>query len=176
MSKTTIYTTRKLEKTIKEYIIDSEELDDNYLGEWLATIFYVSRKKCWLMINKKTKYLLILSNIKKAQLVDISQIFKKTLYLQFVYEGITIDYEALEEIVGELKFHETNNDRSSNGSLNSSLLLLDQLIEDFDDFENVPFRELNQRLNETPNKVLNWSFPQKIMNEMIKNYVEKRAC
>ena len=65
MSKTRIFTTRKLEKITKEFITENETINNEYLGDWTSTLFYVSHKKCWLLINKMTKYLLILPNVKK---------------------------------------------------------------------------------------------------------------
>jgi hypothetical protein len=41
MNKTPIYTTRKLEKTIKEFITENGQYKNEYLGEWTATIFHL---------------------------------------------------------------------------------------------------------------------------------------
>ena len=77
MNFTQIYTTRKLEKTIAKSIVGKSETENKILGEWVATIFYVDRKKCWLIANKLTKYLVILSDIKKSELNKITQVFIK---------------------------------------------------------------------------------------------------
>lgn len=77
MSNTKIYTTRKLEKIVAEFIIENEKIENEYLRDWTSTLFYVSHKKCWLIINKPTKYVLILQNIKNSDLKNISSIFKK---------------------------------------------------------------------------------------------------
>jgi hypothetical protein len=77
MNFTQIYTTRKLEKTIAKSIVEKNETENKILGEWVATIFYVDRKKCWLIVNKLTKYLVILSDIKKPELNKITQVFTK---------------------------------------------------------------------------------------------------
>jgi len=54
MNITPIFTSRKLEKTI-DTISENQDFQNEYLGEWIANLFYVSHKKCWIIINKKTK-------------------------------------------------------------------------------------------------------------------------
>jgi hypothetical protein len=175
MSKTKIYTTRKLEKITKEFISENDTNDNEYLGEWTSTLFYVSHKKCWLLINKMTKYLLILPNIKKTDLKNISSIFKESFYAQLTFDGIIIKYELVETIIGEIKLYETDNDRSTNGSLNNCLLFLEDWKYEFGDYDNMNFRDLNGRLNSSPNKMLKWKYPKEKMNEMLKAYEEQPA-
>ncbi len=92
MNQTRIYTTRKLEKVIKGFISKNKKNENEYLGDWTATIFYVNHKKCWLIINKLTRYLLILPNVKKTDLKNISSIFKETFYSQLIYDGIVTEF------------------------------------------------------------------------------------
>ena len=172
MIETKIYTTRKLEKVTKEFISENNETENEYLGDWTSTLFYVSHKKCWLLINKLTKYLLILPNVKKSDLKNIASIFKETLYSQLTYDGIITEFGLVEKIIGEIKLCETNNDRSVNGSLNNCLLYLEDWKYEFGDFENMNFRDLNGRLNSSPNKMLNWKYPKEKMDEMINAYAQ----
>ena len=174
MSKTKIYTTRKLEKSVVEFISENENFENEYLGDWSSTLFHVSHKKCWLIINKPTKYILILPNIKKTDFKNISSIFKKTFHEQIINDRIKVEYEIIEKIIGEINLCETDNDRSINGTLNNILPYFEDWKYEFKDFENMPFRELNGRLNGQPNKQLNWLFPKEKMNEMIKAYAQQR--
>jgi len=167
---TQIYTTRKLEKTVSNFITEKELIENEYLGKWSANIFYINHKKCWLLINSKTKYILVLSDITQSKLKNISKIFKETFYSQLICDGIIIDYEIIEKIVGEVKLYKTDNDRSANGSINNCLLYFDDWKYDYGNFENMPFRELNSRLNSSPNKMLNWKYPKEKMDELIKAY------
>ena len=82
----------QLEKVTKEFISKNDKTENEYLGDWTSTLFYVNHKKCWLLINKMTKYLLILPNVKKSDLKNISSIFKETLYSQLTYDGIITEY------------------------------------------------------------------------------------
>ncbi|MFD1014652.1 DUF6933 domain-containing protein [Winogradskyella rapida] len=175
MNYTQIYTTRKLEKTIQKSIVEKSQTENKILGEWVATIFHVDRKKCWLIVNKLTKYLLILSDIKISELNNITQIFTKNFHLQLKNDGIEIDFGTLRELVGEIKLCETNNDRSANGSLNNCMPSIDQWKLDYGSFENLPFRKINSGLNSSPNQMLNWKYPKEVMNEKIKAFVQHRV-
>jgi hypothetical protein len=170
MTKTKLFTTRKLEKIVSEFITENEKFKNEFLGDWTSTLFYVSHKKCWLIMNKQTKYIVILPNIKKSDVKNISSIFKKTFHEQLIHDGIRVDYELIEKIIGEVNLCETDNDKSANGTLNNILPYFEDWKYEFGNFENMPFRELNGRLNGQPNKQLNWLFPKEKMNEMIKAY------
>ncbi|WCM41041.1 hypothetical protein MG290_08715 [Flavobacterium sp. CBA20B-1] len=174
MNFTQVYTTRKLEKTIAKSIVEKDEPENKFLGEWVATIFYVDRKKCWLIVNKLTKYLLILSDIKTSELNNITGIFTKTLHSQLKHDGIEIEYGTLREIIGEIKLCETNNDRSANGSLNNCMFSIDHWKMEYGGYENLPFRKINSGLNSSPNKILEWKYPKEVMNEIIKAYLQQR--
>lgn len=173
MSQTNIYVSKKVEKVAKELINENSTQSSYYLGDWAATLFHVNHKKCWLLINKLTKYLLILPDIKKADLTNIDSIFKETFYSQLIYDGILIESEMIEKIIGKLILLETNNDRSANGSLNNVLLYFDDWKYEFRNFDNMPFRDLNNRLNIHPNKMLNWATPKEKMNEFIKGFEQQ---
>lgn len=167
MSNTKIFTTRKLEKVTKNFISENDIFENEYLGNWTSTLFYVSQKKCWLSINKLTKYLLILPNMKKTDLKNLSSIFKETFYAQLMFDGIIIDFELIDKIIGEIKLSETDNDRSANGSLNNCLFQIEDWKYEFGGFENMNFRDLNGKLNSSPNKMLNWKYPKEKMKETI---------
>lgn len=170
MSQTKIFITRKLEKAINEFIFENDSIENEYLGDWNCTLFHVSHKKCWILINNKTKYLIILPNVKKADSINLSSIFKDNFYAQLVYEGIKIEYELIDKIVGEIKLCETNINKSAIGSLNNSLVRIENWKLKFGNFENINFRDLNSRLNRLPNKMLNWKNPKEEMSEMIKSF------
>jgi len=168
---TQIYTTRKLEKLVSKYLSDKRPNENNYLGKWTANVFYISHKKCWILINKLTKYILVLSDIKQSDLKNITKIFTETFYNQLICDGIIVEYDLIEKITGDVKLYETDNDRSANGSINNCLLYFDDWKYDYGTFENMPFRELNSRLNSSPNKMLNWKYPKEEMDDFIKAYV-----
>ena len=95
MTTSPIFNTRKLEKTIIGFISketqEVEEIND-YLGGWVANLFHVNHKKCWILINQKTKYILVFPDVRKPDINDISNVFKEAFYAQLIYDGIIIDY------------------------------------------------------------------------------------
>ena len=170
MSKTQIFTSRKLEKTIKASIGKKEEESTDYLGSWVATIFHVSHKKCWILINSKTKYVLVFPNIRKNDLESLSSLFTEAFYAELIYDGIIVDYSLIEKIIGAVSLFETNNDRSSIGILNYCLEYLEMWKNQYQVFENMPFRELNNRLNNIPYTFLKLKFPKEEMSQILRTF------
>ena len=119
MNITKVYVSRKLEEIVSDFICTEDYDENNYLGGWSSTLFFMNHKKCLLMINKQTKYTLILWNVKKGDLESLSIIFKKTLYEQLMYDGIQVDVKLIDSMIGEIKLFLTDNDKSANGSLNT---------------------------------------------------------
>ena len=148
--RTKIHTTKKLEKFVKKLISTDQKTENGILGKWNATIFYVDKKKCWLITNGLTKYNVILTDIKASDLKNIEQIFKNVLYGQLTYDGIITDFENLESIIGGLDFLPTDNDRSTTGFQNQRLYELVWRKNDFGSLENMPIKELTNRMNISP--------------------------
>ena len=150
MTRTKIHTTKKLEKLVKKLITTDQNTDCGILGKWNATVFYVDRKKCWLITNGLTKYNVILTDIKASDLNNIEQIFKNAFFGQLIYDGIITDFENLNLIIGGLDFLPTDNDRSTTGFQNQRLEQLDWWKYDFGDLENMPIKDLTNRMNTSP--------------------------
>jgi len=148
--KTRIHTSKKLEKLVKKLI--QTDLNDEcaILGKWNATVFYVDRKKCWLVSNAKTQYNVILLDIKMQDLDKIEGIFKNALYGQLVYDGIITDFDNLCVIIGGLNFLPTDNDRKTIGFQNHRIQDLDWWKHEFGSLENMPIKDLTNRLNTSP--------------------------
>lgn len=154
---TKIHTTKKLEKLIKKLISNENNTESGVLGKWNATLFFVARKKCWLLTNGHTKYNVILPDIKSSDLNDIGNIFKECFYSQLVYDGIIISFEKLESIIGELVFMASDNDRSTTGFQNQRLADLDCWKDEFRTLENMPLIDLANRMNTSPIHIGNGS-------------------
>ena len=150
MRRTKIHTTKKLEKLVKKLITTDKKTDCGILGKWNATVFYVDRKKCWLITNGLTKYNVILTDIKSSDLSKIEQIFKDALFGQLIYDGIITDFENMESIIGGLDFLPTDNDRSTIGFQNHNLESLDWWKHEFGSLENMQIKDLTNRLNTSP--------------------------
>ena len=113
-------------------------------------MFYVDRKKCWLFTNGLTKYNVILTDIKTSDFNKVEQIFKDALFGQLIYDGIITDLGNVDSIIGGLDFLPTDNDRSTTGFQNHNLESLDWWKYEFGNLENMPIKDLTNRLNTSP--------------------------
>lgn len=167
MTITPIYTTRKLEKTAKNFIASDEEYTNKYLGDWSADILYVNRKKCWLVIHSETRYLVILPGITSSDLKNILELFKKTFHDQLITDGVNVDFELVDQLIGTVRLCKTNNDRSIRGTLNQYKLDFDYWKDEFRTYENMPFMELCRRLNSLKQHPLKWNSPKDKLSDLI---------
>jgi hypothetical protein len=147
---TPIHTSKKLEKLVKRLIVANHNYEHGMLGKWNATIFYVDRKKCWLISNARTQYNVILPDITSKDLKNIDNIFRETLYEQLVYDGIITDFGNLCNISDGLIFLPTDNDRKTTGFQNHRITYLEWWKHEFESLENMPLKDLTNRLNHSP--------------------------
>lgn len=147
---TKIHVTKKLEKLVKKIITTEDKNIYGVLGKWNATVFYVSRKKCWLVTNAQTKYNVILTDIKASDLNVIEDVFKDAFYGQLIYDGIITDFDNLDKVIGSVDIFSTDNDRSTTGFQNNNLCMLDDWRIEFGSLEKMPIKDLTNRLNNIP--------------------------
>ena len=158
---TPIFTTKKVEKTISKFITKETPQENNFFGDWNVNIFYAHRKKCWLLMNYKTKYVLVLNNIKQTDIKNITTIFKEQFYNQLIYDGIIINFDLLNKIIGEVKLHATNNNRSATGSMNDYLHYYKDWVSRYDNYDEINFKEITNKLNALfPNIILKFDYPK----------------
>ena len=89
-------------------------------------------------------------NIKSSDLNSIDKIFQNALYEQLKNDGIYIEYDKLNEIIGEINFYQTDNDRKTTGFQNHKLANLEYWKVDYEKYENMPFIDLASGLNSIP--------------------------
>lgn len=150
---TTIYTTKKLERLVKHLITSDKTTEEGVLGKWNATVFYVDRKKCWLITNEPTKYNVTLTDVNAAVSRNIDVVFINALYQQFLFDRIEIGLGQMASIIGQLHFKPTNNDRSITGFQNHRLQELEGWKHEFGSLENMPMNELVHRMNTQPTPI-----------------------
>lgn len=148
--RTPIYTSKKLEKLLKKVIITEFKAECGILGKWNANVFYVDRKKCWLLSNSKTQYLVILTDIKISDLKAIDEIFKNAFYEQLVYDGIITDFKTISDKIGKLDFLPTDNDRKTIGFQNQRIQDIECWKNEYRSLEDMPIKDLTNRMNTSP--------------------------
>ena len=68
-------------------------------------------------------------------------------YSQLTYDRIITDFEHLSQIVGDLQFYATNNDKKTIGFQNHWIYELDYWKYQYETIENMPVRDLTNRMN-----------------------------
>lgn len=163
-----IFVSKKLETIVPAALIQFEsDLNDNLLGKWNATIFYVSRKKCVLLTNSTARYTVILSGLVKNDFKNITDILIERLTKQFEKDEIIINQMALEKMIGKVFLLKTDNDRKIIGTQNYILGYIDDWKYEFGDYANWDFFEIGRRINGIPYEQIGWLTPREKMKKII---------
>ncbi|SKB39149.1 hypothetical protein SAMN05660776_0912 [Salegentibacter holothuriorum] len=149
---TPLYTSKKLEKHISGLMTNAsiEEIDTGKLGAWNVNLFYVERKKCWLATNAKTKYSVILTDIKAKDLIEINEIFESSLQIQIRFDGIAITSEKIRNLIGKIQFYPTNNDKKIIGFQNSHFYTLEYRKAEYGSLKYMPINTIVHQFNTHP--------------------------
>ncbi|MFC5626178.1 DUF6933 domain-containing protein [Algoriphagus winogradskyi] len=172
---TPIHVSKKLEKLIQKDITPSVG-DENtaILGKWNATVFYVNRRKNWLLYNPKTHYSLILENLTAKDLPNIREKISQELQLQLTVDGINATQEQVNWLLDEIRFHSTDGDRSALGYMNQIMFTLECHL---DGAFYRSLAQINAYLNDSifsldgVSKYTNITKPRKEMEKILKNYL-----
>ena len=166
---TAIHLSNKLEKILASKIDlkDKNSEENIYLGKWNATIFYSERKKCLLITNAKTKFSVIVFDIKTADFKNLSNIIIDNIYSQIIYEGIFIEFKELEKWIGKINFHKTDNDSKTIGILNYNIRKIKDWRIEYPLLKSFEFREIAKKLNAVPFKIIDWNLPNEKMKQVI---------
>ena len=123
---TNIYCTKKLEKLIGKKLI-KQEAQNSRLGNWNANIFHLQRRKCLILMNDTTYYSLLFLDIRKADLLQFSELFYQRLIEQFDFDKIDFPIECSSKLINETsaQFLPTNNNRKVLGTMKQFVLDLD---------------------------------------------------
>jgi hypothetical protein len=80
----------------------------------------------------------------------LSKFLKIHSYSQLIYDGIIIDFDNLDSLIGAIDFLPTDNDRRTTGFQNANLDTLNWWKMEFGELKNMPIKELTHRLNDIP--------------------------
>ncbi len=147
---TSIYTTKKLEKLVKKKINKEAPEPNGRLGKWNGTVFYVNRRKCWLLTNALTLYNLIITDITAAELNEIERRIILEFHRQLNFDGFEVSLEIVYELIGEIKFYQTDNDRRMTGIQNQKILALEYLKSDYLSLDQMNMDILTHNFNKEP--------------------------
>jgi hypothetical protein len=112
--------TKKLQKEmgLKKNDISTQEPDQGNLGSWHANLIYIDGKKCILFVNDKTLFNFIAPNVKRAEIKELSKLFKLTL--ESMLQTKKIPEKIKSEFMQEYEFiqYAGTNSKSVIGSMN----------------------------------------------------------
>jgi hypothetical protein len=147
---TTIFISAKLAKIIPQLITNVISDEVGVFGHWNADVFFLGRKKCWLLTNAITSYSVVLTKVSVKNIASIQTLFSQAVYDQLNNDGFEIHLDRLVEQIGTLKLHRTNNDKITIGFQTRRIQDLHYWKTMYGDIENMLLLELVGRLNTAP--------------------------
>jgi len=165
---TKIFTSKKLEKIIHKKIVPNDLKNEDSSGEWNATVFYIARKKCLLLVHAQTFFSVIIPRFSMKNIDNLEELIIENLHCQLLFEKIDINQDKVNSLIGEIKFHSTNNNRKIIGVLNYNTEKLSYFKYDYPVYNNLVIWEMTEKLNKIPFKQLKWSLPHEKMVDFLK--------
>jgi hypothetical protein len=168
-----VYCSQKLSKVlgISKKQDSTRELTD-ISNSWNAQLFYLSKRKCIIFMNKLTLYSFIVLDFVKKDTQFFSKFFIEH-YLQQLQSDNLLDSKYEEIIHKEYEsiwLLPTDNDKKIIGSLNDCVYRIGVYETDKGGIKNLNSSFLGRNLNSTPLGSLNYKFPVELMKENIKNH------
>jgi len=155
-----IHCTRKLLKELDVSPIEPDSYPSNTegLGNWYANLLRIDRRKCLIFTNEKTLYSFLIPKVLKNNLKNIEEEFLINLNYNLQNEGFSL--EVINKIMQEYQeigFAKTVS-KSVLGSMNDLAYQYKFEIMRSEGIDNIRIPQLNQRINRTPMRALNYKF------------------
>ena len=165
-------------KAQKELGIDESELEeakpaDSLLGNWYLNLVTIDRRKTYIFVNEKTLLSFIIFGIKKNNASKAPEMLLRGLHQLLTIEGIesTKINQVLEEYLSYQFTKATN--KSVIGNMNSLVASYKQAILREGGFKHVEVGKIILQINNSPQKILKWSFPIEIVKEILESESQK---
>jgi len=163
-----IHCTSKLQKEMGLKKADLCEVSPkfSYLGSWHANLLYIDRRKCVLFANDKTLFNFIATDVSRAQIRELGELFKGMLSCVLSDEGF--NEAAKDKILSEyeeLGFAKSNS-KSVLGSMNDLAFHYKNLIQDAGGVHSYAVPGIIRQLNRMPMGAIGYGFPIKGLRAM----------
>ena len=163
--------TKKLQKEmgLKKSDISEDEPKESYLGSWHANLIYIDRKKCLLFVNDKTLFNFIVPDISRAQIKELSNIFRVNLECVLATEGVS--KRAKTKIMSEYESiqYTNTNSKSILGSMNDLAFHYKYLIQSEGGVQSYAVPSIIKKLNHMPMGALAYVFPIEALKVVCEN-------
>lgn len=153
---------------LKKNDISVNEPKESCVGSWHANLIYIDGKKCVLFANDKTLFNFIVPNISRAQIRELSKVFKHNLQCVLSSEGISEEMKT--KILSEYESIEYANttDKSVLGSLNDLAFHYKHRIESEGGVHSYAIPDIINQLNHMPMGALEYVFPIEALKNALK--------
>ncbi len=154
---------------LKKSDVSENEPGESYLGSWHANLIYIDGKKCLLFVNDKTLFNFIVPDILRAQIRDLSNIFKVTLECVLSTEGVP--ESAKTKIMSEYESIQYANTNSKNilGSMNDLAFHYKYHIQSEGGVHSYAVPGIIKKLNHMPMGTLEHVFPDEALKAVYEN-------
>lgn len=164
--------TGKLRKLagIRDSALSEPTQDTTTLGAWYIHVFQLGRRKALIFMNERTLLSFILIGARKDNTKNLYGVFLNGLsqYLK----TIGVRQEKIDRIVigySECCFTKTTS-RSTLGNLNDLVSLYQWFIWNDGGIENCDLDKIIFRINQTPQRRLDWGFSLDVAKELIEGH------
>lgn len=128
------------------------------LGDWYANLLHISRRKCVLFTSEKTLYSFLIARVKKADLIQLNELFLSHLVINLKSEGfdptIITHLQKKYRAFGIAK----TTSKSVLGSMTDFALQLKYIFMDQQPPESSNVIAINQRMNRVPMKAIGYKY------------------
>ena len=166
-----IQCTEKLRKemALKNASLAVVQVGDPVLSSWHANLVIIARKKCVVFVNDKTRFNFIVTDVSRAHLRELGNIFLSTVYSVLDHEGFTP--EQREKIVCENEgMHYTKtSSKSVLGTMNELAFHYEDSILEAGGVHSHEIPDIISGLNHMPISAIKFFFPVKAMRAALEN-------
>ncbi len=153
--------TKKLQKEmgLTKSDLSENEPSESCLGSWHVNLIHIDRKKCLLFVNDKTRFNFIVPDIMRAQIRELSRMFRSTLECVLADEGIP--EMTINKIMSEyesIQYANTNN-KSVLGSMNDLAFHYKYHIQSEGGVHSYAVPSIIKKLNRLPMGALDYVYP-----------------
>ena len=140
------------------------------LGDWLANLIWIERRKCILFTNEKTLFSFIVLDVKKRDLKNLRSFFVENLRKGLSAVGIPTPTIAKPLLgLGNIKIARAEN-RSVLGSMNDYAFQYKVHILEEGGINQCDIGNITSRVNETPMKAIGYESGTRKMLELLEQY------
>ncbi|HPI10579.1 MAG TPA: hypothetical protein PLK63_06055 [Catalimonadaceae bacterium] len=136
---------------------------------WNAHLFLINRKKCIAFVHSRTRYGVVLFDLRKADVPMLRSLFEDALVMQLYRDQILGESQinAVRKYASSIHFLPTNNDKSAIGSLNDIIFRLTYNVFEGPIDMNRAKNYAASYMNCSPSGTLKYRIPREMMREML---------